>query len=66
MIRQIVFYIEFFESAREPTSTDVIQFNWDGKSPVMDSAFPALKSYMDNRYPNEEYGIKDWEWVDKR
>lgn len=66
MIRKIIFYIEFFNSKREPTDTGVLRFEWDGKSSIMDSAaFPALKNYMNEKYPNEEYGIKDWEWVDK-
>jgi hypothetical protein len=66
MKRQIIFYIEFFESTLEPTDTGVLWFDWDGKSPVMDSAFAALSTYMNEKYPNEKYGIKDWKWADKR
>lgn len=65
-IRQIIFYVEFLNSDLKDIGTDVIWFDWDGKSPVMDSAFPALKKYMNEKYPDKEYGVKDWEWADRR
>lgn len=59
MIRQIKFYLS------DSIITDIIFFEWDGKSSVMDSAFERLKSYMDVFYPGKSYEVVDWWWADK-
>lgn len=65
MIRQIIFYVEF-ESNLKDIETDVIFFDWDGKSSVMSTAFDALGTYMKEKYPNDAYNVKDWRWADRR
>lgn len=64
MIRQIIFFVSI-ENVLKTHETPVLFFEWDSKSPVMNSAFVRLEEYMKDKFPNKNYNISDWHWADK-